>query len=94
MLLWMLLFIRPIQCLRFSENGWAVVGDGGQMSSRQNPDHLLHIGDYTSHLYASDSHNGAARFFISIVSLSPLLSNLHRWILRSAIIACALQKKY
>ena len=31
--------------------------------------------------------------FISIVSLSPLLSNLHRRILRSAIIACALQKK-
>ena len=31
-------------------------------------------------------------FFISIVSLS-LLSNLHRRILRSAIIACALQKK-
>ena len=30
--------------------------------------------------------------FISIVSLSPLLSNLHRRILRSAIIACALQK--
>ena len=30
---------------------------------------------------------------ISIVSLSPLLSNLHRRILRSAIIACALQKK-
>ena len=29
--------------------------------------------------------------FISIVSLSPLLSNLHRRILRSAIIACALQ---
>lgn len=43
MLLWMLLFIGPIQCLRFSENGWAVVGDGGQMSSHQNPDHLLHI---------------------------------------------------
>ena len=31
--------------------------------------------------------------FISIVSLSPLLSNLHRRILRSAIIACALQNQ-